>query len=86
MPVAAAGNSRIVSRSLDRTGEDQVLIDDDQLKAPAQLSPDGRALIYLSRAAGATWDIWVQPLDGSGPARPFVASPFWNSRRLTCDG
>jgi eukaryotic-like serine/threonine-protein kinase len=78
--VPAAGNSRIVSRALDRTGEDQVLVDDAQLKAPAQLTPDGRALIYLARQEGATWDIWVQPLDGSGPARPFVASPFWNTR------
>jgi eukaryotic-like serine/threonine-protein kinase len=80
-------SSRIVSRALDRTGEDQVLLDDESIKSPSELTPDGRLLIYQSRASDATWDIWVLPVDGSGPARQFVASPFFNARpRLAPNG
>lgn len=85
--IADGQGQKIVSRALDRTGEDQVLLEDENIKVANEITADGRELIFQNRAADSTWAIWVLPLDGSGKARPFVTSKFWNTRpRLSPSG
>ena len=58
-------------------------------RVPMAISPDGRFLLYsfTDIPRKTVLDIWVLPLDGSGPPRPFVESPANSfSPRFSPDG
>ena len=38
-------------------------------------TPDGRSVLFRTNRAGRHNSLWVQPADGSGPARPLMSSP-----------
>jgi eukaryotic-like serine/threonine-protein kinase len=58
----------------DRSGNEELLLESDQDKAPNDVSADGRFLLFivLSQESGA--DIWVLPLDENG--KPGKPAPF----------
>jgi Tol biopolymer transport system component len=45
----------------------------DATQNPKSVSPDGRYLVF-SQGVGMTADLWVLPLDGSGPATEWLAA------------
>ena len=54
---------------------------------PTDWSRDGRMLIYESSDPKTNSDIWMTPVDGSGPAVPFARSPFNEfEARISADG
>jgi serine/threonine protein kinase len=54
---------------------------------PSDWSRDGHLLIYESSDPKTNSDIWMTPVDGSGPSVPFARSPFNEfEARLTADG
>ncbi len=49
---------------------------DGRNKDPFDWSPDGTLLLYRRQGDGAWSDLWLMPLDGSGPPRPLAATAF----------
>jgi Tol biopolymer transport system component len=50
-------------------------------------SRDGRTLVYESSDPKTNSDIWMTPVDGTGPAEPFARSPFNEfEARVSADG
>ena len=48
---------------------------------------DGRSLLFERLDSSTKWDIWVLPLDGSGPARPLLRLPAnEHNASLSADG
>ena len=45
-------------------------------KVPMDVSRDGRLLLFGSATSETDNDIWLMPLDGSGPPQPLVATRF----------
>jgi hypothetical protein len=53
----------------------------------ADVSPDGRMLVYTARGEGTEWDIYLKPLEDGGDARPFLVAPGWQmTPRFSPDG
>jgi Tol biopolymer transport system component len=46
----------------------------DAIHNPKVVSPDGKFLVF-AQGAGAKADLWLLPLDGSGPAVPWLETP-----------
>lgn len=67
------------SRAADSSGAEQLVLKDGVNKDPYDISPDGKLLIYRRLGAGTTSDLWLMPLDGSGPPRPLVATAYSES-------
>jgi Tol biopolymer transport system component len=75
---------RAAARAADGTGTNRPLpTSGENAEFPNAISPDGRYLLYTvsydtdrggTRRRG-TADLWILPLDGSGPARPWFESP-----------
>ncbi len=75
---------RAAIRAADGSGTNRPLATTgENAEFPSAISPDGRYLLYTvsydtdrggTRRRG-TADIWIVPLDGSGPARPWFESP-----------
>jgi len=72
---------RIVSRALDRSGEDEILFeapDTSYRLILNDVSPDGRDLIAVVRKQGETGDLWRIPSGRPGAATPLFTTPqFW---------
>jgi serine/threonine-protein kinase len=65
----------IYRRSVDGTGEPELLVETPVDNEARSISPDGKVLIYSSSGSG-DYDLWLLPLDGSGQPEPWVATPF----------
>ncbi len=65
----------LYQRSAGFTGDETAVQTDGSSKDPADVSPDGRTLLY--RASGPSGnDLWRMPLDGSGAPQRLLGSPF----------
>ena len=62
-------------RASQAVGEDSLLIESAVGKYPTDWTPDGKAIIYHSSAAGTGSDIWLLPVGGGSPV-PLVQTPF----------
>ena len=58
------------------TGMDDLLLESDQNKAPADWSPDGRFLLFRSIDPQTGFDLWVLPVSGDKKSFPFLKTPF----------
>jgi serine/threonine-protein kinase len=41
----------------------------DRPALPAEITKDGRSLLYEQQSQDTGWDVWIRPLDGGAPAR-----------------
>ncbi len=91
-----AGDPRAAARAADGSGTIRALpTSGENAEFPNAISPDGRYLLYTvsydadrggTRRRG-TGDLWIVPLDGSAPARPWFESPAREfSAALSPDG
>jgi WD40 repeat protein len=58
----------------DGVSRPERLTEVDAIHVPKAVSPDGRFLLF-AQGAGARADLWLLPLDGSGPATPWLETP-----------
>ena len=58
----------------DGVSRPERLTEVDAIHNPKAVSPDGRFLVF-AQGAGAKADLWLLPLDGSGPATPWLETP-----------
>ena len=58
----------------DGVSRPERLTEVDAIHNPKAVSPDGRFLLF-AQGAGAKADLWLLPLDGSGPATPWLETP-----------
>ena len=57
-------------------GMDKLLLESSLVKAPRDVSPDGRFLLYLQVDPKTSFDLWVLPLFGEHKPFPFVNTSF----------
>ena len=69
--------SRIVERSLDRTGEERLLFDATRAERRRRRSPPTRkSLIFQRQLPDKPWQIWTLPTGQPGQAKVVVGSEF----------
>jgi Tol biopolymer transport system component len=68
-------STRLVWRSADGNGGDQVLIETEKNWLPTSISRDGRWLAFTEQEASRNADIWIMPTDGKSPPRPWLKTP-----------
>ncbi|MBK7189648.1 MAG: protein kinase [bacterium] len=66
----------IYSRPADGSAGPTLLLKEPVDTLPTSASPDGRLLVFTRSDPVSDSDIWLLPLDGSGPTRPFIKSDF----------
>jgi len=71
-----AGSTGLLLLSADGSGSSTRVGDGPLELSPACWSRDGRTLICTATGSGTRTDIWTIPVDGSGPAAPFVQTEF----------
>ncbi len=78
----------IYVRTIDGAGEDELIVAEPDVQFPRDVSPDGKWLLYFTRAdISNNGDLWLARLDSPGEREPFVASPFVESwGRFSPDG
>ncbi len=74
--------SQIVVRSLLDDSKRAYVTSDPAFKRLDAWSADGRFLLFERLDSATKWDVWVLPLDGSGPPRPLLHSGA-NEQRST---
>jgi len=62
----------LFARALDGAAGEEVLLSDGRHKSPADVSPDGKFLLYNTTYAGSPTELWVLPLTGDRTQRPFA--------------
>ncbi len=99
MPVWSPDGSKLIYRS-DRTGppdiyeiapgvpgSERALLEAPGVQEPADISRDGRFLVYLNEAQSALWHIWLLPLKGGGKPFSWLGTRFHEtSPRFSPDG
>jgi eukaryotic-like serine/threonine-protein kinase len=70
------GVSNLYHAPSDRPGSEELLLRSDAWKAPGDVSPDGRFLVYETIDPKTGIDLWVLPLTGNRTPRPLVATAF----------
>ena len=73
------GKYDLYRKASDGTGEDEILLQSDQDKAPTSFSRDGKFLLYDSADPKTAGNIWVLPLDGERKPIPFLQTEFLES-------
>ena len=85
----AQGPTHIYAKAADGTGAERAVFGDtDERASPGSISPDGKYLAYVVRAANdgrGIFDIWALPLSGDGKPFPIVRNNF-NSGRPAISG
>jgi Tol biopolymer transport system component len=87
-PIWSSDGSRVVFQSSRKggfnlytklssgTGADELLLESDQAKAPADWSSDGRFLLFRSLDPQTGYDLWVLPTSGDKKPFPFLKTSF----------
>ena len=72
-----AGSAPRLRRRVIATGDDTRLMPEAASQQQSNdVSPDGKTLLYVERAANGNFDAYTLPLTG-GPPAPFITSPFF---------
>ena len=58
------------------TGEEEVLLANEEEKYACDWSRDGRFLVYMSRGRETRWDVWALPMEGESEPFPIVKTRF----------
>jgi len=61
-------------KSADGTGNEELIVDSPEQKAPQSWSPDGKLLVYTQ--TGAQGDVWAVPVTGDKKPIPILQSQF----------
>jgi DNA-binding winged helix-turn-helix (wHTH) protein/Tol biopolymer transport system component len=78
---------RIESAAIASPGEPDLVWQSGHALWPAAVSPDGSLLAFLELHPETRMDIWMLPLQTGEEARPYLASPEWESGpRFSPDG
>jgi len=97
VPVWMTDNTRIIYQSVRGVEPDlfrralganaELLVKTPGGKTPMDVSRDGRFLLFGSATSETNTDIWMMPLDGSGPPQSLVATSFVESgAQFSADG
>jgi len=65
----------IYARALDDRAEPELVLDGPFDVAPQAVSPDGGLLVYLRSDPSTRGGLWLHPLTGDAPDRPFADDP-----------
>jgi serine/threonine protein kinase len=80
-------NPRLVRRDLAAGTEEELLPGGGGFQEAADVSPDGRTLVYFERPDRGTFDMWELPLSGEGKPRRLLEGTFLNDdARFSPDG
>ena len=66
----------IFHRRAVHVARDELLLKTTQHTAPADISPDGRVLLYLRADPATLLDIWALPLESGGESYPLIRTSF----------
>jgi Tol biopolymer transport system component len=70
------GAPQLFRRNLQTGREEQLQEVVRTFQQAQDVSPDGRTLVHVERAAGGNFDIWTLPLPGPGRPAALLQSPF----------
>jgi len=73
---ARDGVDNLYRKAADGSSEVERLAESERVQEPSSVSPDGKLLAYDELSPGASWDIWLLPLEADAEPRPFLATPF----------
>jgi hypothetical protein len=65
----------IFVKNVDGAGEETLLIGANPVEFPADVSPDGRHLLYFSNLNEPEWDVWTVEIGDPASARLLVGQP-----------
>ncbi len=74
------GDFDLAVKAVGGSGEVEVLLDSAEGDFPSSWSPDGASLLFLRWNAETNDDVWLLPLEDRAAVRPFVRTPFNESR------
>jgi Tol biopolymer transport system component len=70
------GPRDIFRKKVNAAEDEELIYASPEGKNVEDLSPDGRLLIYNTRGANDSIDLWLLPLEGERNPRPFLKTPF----------
>ena len=80
------GGFDLLIRAIERPEKRRMLMSDNNVKILNDWSPDGRQLIYTTRAEPTGLDLWIVDVE-TGAARPLLATPHSDTQaRISPDG
>jgi Tol biopolymer transport system component len=71
-----SGTVDLYEKPTKGSGEEKLLLHDDEPKSAASWTRDGRYIAYASRNPKTQWDLWALPTFGDRKPIPIVVSPF----------
>jgi eukaryotic-like serine/threonine-protein kinase len=74
--VNRGGAPQLFRRDLESGREEQLMGVARAFQQAQDVSPDGRTLVYVERAANGIFDIWTLPLSGTDKPTALLQSPF----------
>ena len=69
------GARNLYAKAIDGAGSEELIEASPQTKSPNDWSPDGQFLLYQSIAPESSLDLWIRPMKGNAPARPWLKTP-----------
>jgi Tol biopolymer transport system component len=73
---ARKGHLDLYRKTVEGSGEPELLFASEREKLAMDISPDGKLLAFQQLGPDANEDLWVLPLLGDGEPRPFLATKF----------
>jgi Tol biopolymer transport system component len=70
------GNIDLYEKPARGSGEEKVLLQNDEPKSAASWSPDGKYILFASRNPKTVWDLWALPTFGDKNPIPIAVTPF----------
>jgi Tol biopolymer transport system component/predicted Ser/Thr protein kinase len=72
----ANGHETLYRKSVNRSGDSQLLLENNFDKEPTDWSADGRFLLFSQSDASGAGDLWVFPFTGDGKPYPLAETRF----------
>jgi eukaryotic-like serine/threonine-protein kinase len=69
----------VYSRSADGSGNEEVVLTSSNDKYPQSVTPDGNTLLFSTSTSVNDEDLWTAPVAAPKDAKPFLATPFYES-------
>jgi eukaryotic-like serine/threonine-protein kinase len=71
-----ASTHHLFVRAADGSGDDRQVTTGEHHQYLNDWSPDGKQLLFIEFDLDTGADLWIVDVDGNGPARPFLRTPF----------